>query len=110
MLSKTDCLTFTRVLPDRRFIPTFIPCLIDSAAAPIAHAEMSISVRVFFEPKSQRNHANRSAFEFSVDAPQQAFVGFSVPNSVIINRSNDDKRSFKKRTSPKLIDRVIDVR
>lgn len=94
MLSKTDSLTFTRVLPNRRFIPTFVPCLIDSAAAPIAHAEMSISVRVFFEPKSQRNHSNRSTLEFSIDAPQQAFVGFSVPNSVI-NRSNDDKRSFK---------------
>lgn len=94
MLSKTDSLTFTRVLPNRRFIPTFVPCLIDSAAAPIAHAEMSISVRVFFESKSQRNHSNRSTLEFSIDAPQQAFVGFSVPNSVI-NRSNDDKRSFK---------------
>lgn len=94
MLSKTDSLTFTRVLPNRRFIPTFIPCLIDSAAAPIAHAEMSISVRVFFEPKSQRNHANRSTLEFSIDAPRRAFVGFSLPNSVI-NHSNDDKRSFE---------------
>lgn len=44
---KTDSLSSARAPPNRPFMPTFLPCLIDSAAAPMGHAEISISSRVF---------------------------------------------------------------
>lgn len=54
--------------------PTFLPCLIDSAAAPTGHAEISTSSRAF---PLRRNHANRAQLRFSMLPPSpQPFIPF----------------------------------
>lgn len=74
MPSKTDSLSSARAPPNRPFIPTFLPCLIDSAAAPTGHAEISISSRAF---PLRRNHANRAQLRFSMLPPSpQPFIPF----------------------------------
>lgn len=74
MPSKTDSLSSARAPPNRPFVPTFLPCLIDSAAAPTGHAEISTSSRAF---PLRRNHANRAQLRFSMLPPSpQPFIPF----------------------------------